>query len=264
MFGKLIAFQIITTARREKTPSPKSKMKLELTLTKREQFAENIYGFWFKAQKEISFKPGQFLEWTLEHKNPDNRGSKRFFTVSSSPTEKEILLTTKIIENPSSFKKSLKELKSGDKIMAEGPYGEFVLPENKDKKLVFIAGGIGVTPFRSILKYLLSAGEKRDITLFYAANSAEEIVFSGLFKEAEENLGLKTVYAVKTAPEGWQGETGHIDGSMIKKHIKNTDNFIFYVSGPEPMVHATSEKLIKAGIKEKQIKHDYFPGYDEI
>lgn len=243
-------------------------MSFELTLNKKEKFAEFIYGFWFKVHGErIAFQPGQFLEWTLEHEDPDSRGNQRFFTIASSPTEKEILLTTKIIEKPSSFKWALKNLQTGERIIAEGPYGEFVIPEKKEKKMVFLAGGIGVIPFRSIIKYLLDIDEKRDITLFYGANSAEEIAFDSLFFKAKERLGLKAVYVLsdkENTPKDWQGEVGYINEGIIKKHINNSKYFVFYVSGPESMVHSTSEMLVKMGIKKKQIKHDYFPGYSRI
>ncbi len=264
MFGKLIASTIIITVKREKTLSPKSKMKFKLLLNKKEEFSEDVYGFWFKSEEELRFKPGQFLEWTLEHKNPDSRGEKRFFTIASSPTEEGILLVTKIIENSSSFKKSLKSLEEGDEIVAEGPYGDFILPEDKEKRLAFIAGGIGLTPFRSILKYLLDKKEKRSITLFYGVNLLEETVFNDLFREAGEFLDFEMVYVIKNPPIGWQGESGYIDGDMVKKYAKDAGDFIFYVSGPEPMVRDTSEKLVQAGINKKLIKHDYFPGYGEI
>ncbi len=240
-------------------------MEFKLSLTKKEKLSKDIYGFWFRSEKgKIDFKAGQFLEWTLDHKNPDSRGVKRFFTISSSPSEDEVLLTTKIIEKPSSFKKTLKSLNPGDIILAKGPYGEFILPEDKKKSLAFIAGGIGVTPFRSIVKYLIDTNESRDIILFYGANLKEEIVFQDIFEEAKERFNLKVIYSLKEAPENWKGERGYIDGDMVKRNMEDIKKFIFYVSGPEPMVHATSKELMRVKVRGKRIKHDYFPGYDGI
>lgn len=243
-------------------------MSFQLILNKKERFTESIYGFWFNANGgTINFNPGQFLDWRLDHKDPDSRGVQRFFTVASSLTERDILLTTKIIKNSSTFKKSLKKLQAGDKIMVEGPYGEFILPEKKEKKIVFIAGGIGITPFRSMIKHLLDIKEKRDIVLFYGVNSTEEIVFGNLFSQVEKDLGIETIYVVKdenSTSKDWQGETGYIDADIIRRHVGNTNDFIFYISGPEPMVHGISDMLIKAGIKQKQLKYDYFPGYEKI
>ncbi len=239
-------------------------MSFELALRKKEQLADSIYGFWFKSEKKINFRSGQFLEWSLKHENADSRGSRRFFTIASSPAEEKILLVTKIIESASTFKTQLKKIQLGDNITAEGPYGDFVLPERSTEKLVFIAGGIGVTPFRSMVKSLIDRKEKRDITFFYGTNLEKEIVFRDIFNEARKVFGLETIYIVKNESIDWQGETGYVDEGMIKKYIKNINDCIFYVSGPESMVHSASDMLIALGVKEEQIRHDYFPGYSEI
>jgi len=201
----------------------------------------------------------------LPHKGADSRGSRRFFTIASSPTEKEILLTVKIPEKPSSFKSALKDLPLGESVYATGPEGDFTEPKEKDKNYVFIAGGIGITPFRSIIKYLLDTNKQVSITLFYSASSQGEFVFKELFREAEKKLAMKTVYIItKNAPKGWQGETGYIDKQMINRHVQNAIDAFYYVSGPQPMVIAYENILNDMGIKKSQIKKDYFPGYTAI
>lgn len=226
-------------------------MNFELTLTQKKEIASSIYQFWFKnSGQNVEFRAGQFLKWRLNHSNPDNRGIDRFFTIASSPTEDGILLATKIFDKSSTFKKSLKNLEIGDKIMAEGPYGEFTLSEEEMGRDIFIAGGIGITPFRSIIKYLLDTKKRRDIFQIYGVKSADEIVFEDIFEAGESELGIKTIY-----------EIGHIDKKIITKHIREISGFSFYLSGPEKMVDITADILISLGAEQAKIKRDYFPGY---
>ena len=133
--------------------SPKNKFILELK--EKIPIVADVYDFIFKSDKKFKFKPGQYMEWTLGHGHQDARGMRRYFTIASSPTEDNVRMGVKFYPNSSSFKKSLLFLNPGDKIVASQLAGDFVLPKDKNKKLVFIAGGIGITPFRSMIKYLL-------------------------------------------------------------------------------------------------------------
>ena len=142
------------------------KQKLILKLKDRIKVSENTYDFIFESAKKLNFRPGQYLEWTLGHDKTDSRGNRRYFTIASSPTEQDIRMGIRFYPEGSSFKKELISLKRGDIVVASQLAGEFVLPKNKKKKLVFIAGGIGITPFRSMIKYLIDKKEKRDIVLF--------------------------------------------------------------------------------------------------
>ncbi len=242
--------------------------KHKLTLQKKEKIATNIYGFWFKKRGEdFVYISGQYLEWELPHEKPDNRGTERYFTIASSPEEENILLATKIIEESSTFKRNLKNLQTDDEIIADGPYGDFILPEDKKDKLAFIAGGIGITPFRSIIKSLLRRREERDIILLYAVNSPDEIAFQDIFYKARKELNLNSIYIISDknqVPKEWSGERGYIDKEMIERNVKDLLERIFFVSGPEPMVNIIINTLKKTGVNEKRIKKDYFPGYDKI
>jgi ferredoxin-NADP reductase len=238
-----------------------------LSLKKKEEIAPSVWTFWFEPASKVKFLPGQFFEWSLPHPHPDNRGTRRFFTIASSPTEPLILLTTKFDSKGSSFKRALKNLEVAAEIITSPPSGEFTLPKDPKTKCVFIAGGIGVTPFRSMVKYMLDEHIGRTITLFYSNRKAEDIVFKDLFDEAEKAFGLQTVYTLtedKPAPAGgWQGKTGYIDADMIKDSVEDWGDRVYYVSGPEPMVQAFEKMLASMGITKKNIKHDYFPGYSE-
>src|SRR6185436_19480997 len=144
---------------------------------------------------------GQYLEWTLPHAKPDARGTRRFFTIASSPTEPVVRLGVRLYDKPSSFKRALVELRPGDTMVAQSLSGEFVLPKDASKKLAFIAGGIGITPFRSHLQYLLDRKEVRDITIIYANKAPDHIAYAPLLAQAAEHLGTKIVHVVGENPE---------------------------------------------------------------
>ena len=226
-------------------------MKLKLIEGKKE--AGDAISFIFEPENKIQWVAGQFLIYFLPHETPDIRGKQRFFTISSAPFERHIMLTTRIFpDNPSSFKKALNEMKPGDTIDAKGPDGDFtVLGPNKH--FVFIAGGIGITPFRSIIADLAHKNLPLNITLLYA-NSTSEFPFKDeLEKIADDNPNFKIHYIV--SPQ-------HIDEDVVKQTVPNLSEPIFYVSGPEKMVEILSEMLMKMGISEDHIKQDFFPGYE--
>jgi len=141
--------------------------------------------------------------------------------------------------------------------------GDFVCPKNKDKKLVFIAGGIGITPFRSIIKYLLDIKEKRDIVLFFSNYTPADVVYKDIFDQGERQLGIKTIYTVTNDPypADWRGERGFVDEQMIKRTVPDYKERTFYLSGSHAMVVAFDGILQKMGVKKRQIKKDFFPGW---
>ncbi|HVZ13197.1 MAG TPA: RnfABCDGE type electron transport complex subunit D, partial [Bauldia sp.] len=138
-----------------------------LTLDRIEQVAHDAYDFVFRADRKLAFEPGQYAEWTLHVDNPDNRGNRRYFTVASAPTEREVRLGVKFYAAASAFKKRLAELSPGDRMFISPVAGDFTLPADSDAKLAFLAGGVGITPFRSMLQYLIDRDEPRDIIVLY-------------------------------------------------------------------------------------------------
>lgn len=230
--------------------------RISLHLRRKEKIDTNIYNFWFEPEHAVVYAPGQFLEYTLPHAKSDSRGVRRFFTIASSPVEKNILISTRIQdEKASSFKKALLALEPGDEIVASNLEGNFVLPENIQKKLAFIAGGIGITPFRSMAKHIVANKLYRDIILLYSNRRKEDVVFEEIFDNAKE-YGFKAIY-VNTESEGY------IKAERIKSEIPDALDRHFYVSGPEPMVEAFEDMLYQIGLPKKQVKRDYFPGYAE-
>ena len=154
-------------------------------------------------------------------------------------------------------------MQPGQSIMAGQLAGDFVLPKEKNQKLVFFAGGIGVTPFRSMVKYLIDKKEKRDITIFYANRTPQDVVYKDIFDQAEKSLGIKTIYTVSknNASANWKGETGYITEQMIKEKLPDYKDRMFYLSGPRSMITSFEQTLRNMGIKNSHIKTDFFPGF---
>lgn len=237
-----------------------AKDRLRLTLVERVQSAKDTYHLTFSSPRSFAFSPGQYLEWTLPHKNPDTRGTRRYFTIASSPSEKLLGLGVKIGEKSSSFKRKLLALKPGEHITAAQLSGDFILPKDLQKPLVFIAGGIGITPFRSMIAWMCDQQERRTCTLFYACTNPEDFAYLDLFQRAETLIGLKTFCVAKNAPPGWNGATGYITAELLQKEVPHFAQCHFYLSGPGAMVDAYRAMLRSAGVSQKNITTDYFPG----
>lgn len=237
------------------------KRKFILKLKERIRVTPSVFDFVFNTDVPFDFKPGQYLEWTLGHKKSDSRGNRRYFTIASSPTEKNVRLGVKFYNGASSFKKALAFMNVGDELVASQLCGDFTLPNDKREKLAFIAGGIGITPFRSMIKYLLDTNEKRDVALFYSNRTADETAYKDIFDEASSKLGMKTVYAVTEGEVPPWANKGFITKEMIVDTIHDYKERTFYVSGPKVMVDAFRATLKGMGVKSSKIKTDFFPGF---
>lgn len=211
--------------------------------------AENIYTFHFWPEQPLRYVAGQFIELYLPHQKADDRGIKRWFTLSSSPSEELLSITTKFSPlKSSSFKSTLQNLSPGVKLKMQPPMGDFVLPKDPSIPLLFVAGGIGCTPYRSMIKYLQDTGESRDITLLYAANSDKEIAFKDVFVKLGDNFRPLV------------GE--HLTAQKILNQA--IDSHYIYLSGPEPMVEDLDKEIKKAGFDPNHIRTDFFPNYQSI
>ncbi|HEV7121606.1 MAG TPA: FAD-binding oxidoreductase, partial [Candidatus Paceibacterota bacterium] len=239
------------------------KQKLILTLKERIKVAADTYEFVFTSTRKINFKAGQYLEWTLAHSKSDSRGIRRYFTIASSPTEKDFRIGVKFYKPSSSYKKALLALRPGEQIVASQLAGNFTLPANKKKKLVFIAGGIGVTPFRSMIQYLIDTKEKRDISLIYSNRSVDDIAYVDLIGRAEQEIGLQTIPIFNVPPPN--SAPGEFPTLLTKdvliKEIPDYQEREFYLSGPISMVNAFSDMLSDSGVPKRHIKKDFFPGF---
>jgi ferredoxin-NADP reductase/Na+-translocating ferredoxin:NAD+ oxidoreductase RnfD subunit len=241
--------------------SPKQKVLLQLR--RKIKMAPDIIDFVFKPSQKLSFVPGQYMEFTLAHPHADSRGNRRYFTLASSPTENEMHVGVRFYEKSSSFKRAMYGIQGRSRIIAAQIAGDFTLPPDSRQKLVFIAGGIGITPFRSMLKYLIDTQERRDIVLFYINKRAEEIVYKDVLSMAQARLGIKTFYTLTgstTGPRNWPGFVGRLDEQMILRAVPDYEERTFYISGPPEMVKGTEQVLKHMGVRNEQVKKDFFPG----
>ncbi len=242
--------------------SPKD--KLFLHLKEKVAYGTDIVDFIFApTTTRLSFAPGQYMEWTLPHEDPDTRGNRRYFTLASSPTEDCIHVGVKFYPQGSSFKRALAALSSATPFVAGNLAGDFTLPDDQKVKLVFMAGGIGITPFRSMMQYCLDTHQNRDITLLYANTRPSEIAYLDVLKEAQK-AGMQVVMTItdeKSVPKDWHGKVGRITADMIREAVPDYKDRMFYLSGPHSMVRAYKDILLKMGVQPGQIKKDFFPGY---
>ncbi len=240
------------------------KKKLVLRLKEKIKIGGGQYDFIFDSDKKIDFKPGQYMEWTLAHNHPDNRGIRRYFTLASSPTENEIRAGIKFYEKSSSFKKTMAKMEKGDIIVASQLSGDFVMPNDPAEKLVFMAGGIGITPFRSMIKYLLDRNEKRPVVVFYSNKNSDDIAYREILEKAKKNLGIKTVYVMtdeENIPDSRNKYRGRLTPRIIAEEVPDYRERTFYISGPPSMVKGFGVALKEMGVKKNRIKTDYFPGF---
>src|SRR5450432_2672211 len=206
-------------------------MKLTLRATKPE--ASDIFSFIFTPERSLRWQAGQYLHYILNHPKPDDRGVGRYFSIASAPHEKQVMLTTRFAPEGSSFKQALKKLKPGDVIEAREKGGDFVL-DHRRKMFVFIAGGIGITPFRAILLDLDSNQRPLNLQLLYA-NRDNDFPYR---KELEALRGRHPEFRIN-----YVVGPNRIDEKSIPQLVPDIQKQMFYVSGPEPMVEAMDETL---------------------
>lgn len=247
----------------------KLKSLMKLQLIEKKQAAPDIISFYFRPDSPLIYKPGQFLRYRIPEAVPDERGENRFFSIASAPYEGPIQLTTRFApDKGSTFKKDLKNLEIGQSVEATGPSGSFSM-DDPNHNYVFIAGGIGITPFRAILLDLDHQGKPLNVSLFYANRTKEALFKEDLGKLAQKHPEFKIYYVISDEPvtetpasENIKIISGKIDNNLIKSLILNLQSSIFYISGPEPMVLSMEKMIWDMGVPKENTKRDYFPGYE--
>jgi ferredoxin-NADP reductase len=212
--------------------------------------------------QDVEFKPGQYFFVTLpDVGHQDERGLRRHITVVTSPTEKGVLgFATRMRD--SAFKRSLRELPAGAEVEVEPPKGNFVLPEETSRPLVFVAGGIGITVFRSMLRYIQDTGLGHRVTLIYSNRDRESTAFLDELRELEQESPNFRLVLTMTQDPGWDGESRKIDAQFFRDYLGDDLNeYTFLVAGPPGMVEGMQEALAEAGAKEENVIPERYSGY---
>ncbi len=235
------------------------KQKVVLKLKQKIQVTKDVYDFIFEPSEQLRFTPGQYLEWTLPHEKPDSRGNRRYFTIASTPDDTVVYLGIKTYPNGSSFKNALLALKEGDILSAGSLAGDFILPKDPKQKLVFMAGGIGITPYLSMIQHLINKNDQRDIVLFYANKTESDIAYLDFLEDAKKKIPLTVVHAL--SDEQNPKYVGKITAPLVVEKVPDLADRVFYLSGPHGMVNAFNDMLRNQGIPKNHIKKDFFPGF---
>jgi ferredoxin-NADP reductase len=212
--------------------------------------------------EEVDFTPGQYF-WVelLDPPYDDEKGPRRHITVVTSPNDRGVLgLATRVRD--SAFKRSLAELPIGAEVDVEQPKGDFLLPEDTEHEYVFVAGGIGITVFRSMLRYIAEENLPHRVTLVYSNRDVESTAFLGELRELEEaNPNLRLVLTMTDDPS-WDGENRRIDADFLRDHLDDDlGAFTYLIAGPPGMVDAMEKMLDKAGVPQEQVRPERFSGY---
>ena len=212
--------------------------------------------------EEVDFKPGQYFFVTLpDAGHQDEKGLRRHITVVTSPNEKGVLgLATRMRD--SAFKRTLGELPVGTEVEVEQPKGDFGLPDDTSRPLVLIAGGIGITVFRSMLRYIREERLPHRVTLIYSNRDRESTAFLDELRELEHELADFRLILTMTQDPGWEGETRKVDAKFVRDHLDESLNqYAFLVAGPPAMTEAVQKALEEAGVDEENVTAERYSGY---
>lgn len=239
----------------------------KINLKSRKEVAFNTMEFRFTKPEGLEFKAGQFADYTLI--NPpetDEKGNVRGFSFSCAPFEEDVMFTTRMED--SAFKQSMKVLPMGTEVTLDAPYGSFVLHNKTQTPAVFLSGGIGITPVRSIILQATHDRTAHKLFLFYANRTPYDAAYLDDFRNAQ-NMNpnfrfIPTMTDIAGSTKEWNGETGYFTGEMLQKYIGDLTLPIYYVSGPQKMVANIRKTLENSGIDSDNIRTEEFSGYETL
>ena len=239
-------------------------MKYKSELISKEKVAEGTTAFHFKKPTGFQFIAGQYIDMTLvAPPETDTEGNTRAFSIASAPYESDITIVTRMRD--SSFKRVLSKAEEGLPVEIEGPIGSFFLHEKSSRPAIILVGGIGITPFVSILKDATEKKLPHKIYLFYSNRRPEDVPFlnvlSDLKKKNPNFTFVPTMTQADKSASVWEGETGYINMQMIDKYVKDRTDAVYYMAGPQLMVYAMRNLLNSSGISNDDLRFEEFDGY---
>jgi ferredoxin-NADP reductase len=236
----------------------------KVILKGRDSLCNGTTGLRFEKPDGFEFKPGQFANFTLDSAMAtDAGGNTRTLSIASAPHEKDLMVAMRMRDT--GFKQAASALPMGAPFLLEGPYGNLVLHRDIARPAVFLAGGIGITPFRSMIRHTTEIGTAHRISLFYSIRRLEEGAFLEELREMQELNPRFQFIPTITHPDGlphdWRGELGHITEAMLTKWLSDFKVPIFYIAGPPGMVAGMRQILCEAGVSDDDIRAEEFAGY---
>ncbi len=259
------AFALVTAKKEDGTMSSTTTLPdLMQRLKNRHEVAEGTMAFHFEKPPGWTFKPGQFMDVTLINPTEtDAEGNSRSFSIASAPYENSLMITTRMRDT--AFKRVLKMMPLESTVKIEGPSGDLTLHDDASRPAVLLAGGIGITPFRSIVLQAAKDKLTHRIYLFYSNRRPEDAPFLKELESLEyenpkfELIATMTEMAKSQRP--WSGETEMISQEMLAKYLKGVEAAIYYIAGPPEMVKGLKATLTHSGINESDIRAEEFDGY---
>ncbi len=238
--------------------------KYETTLTARETVAEGTMAFHFAEPAGFKFEAGQSMNVSLiDPPETDGKGNSRSFSLVSAPYETELVIATRMRDT--AFKRVLKSMPAGGRVSLRGPAGKFTLDGADARPAVFLAGGIGITPFASMSRQAAHDRLARDIWLFYSNRRPEDAAFpdelAALPRRNPRYRFVGTMVEMAKSSRPWTGETGFLDRAMLERHLKDLSASVYYTAGPPGLVEAMQKMLADAGVEDEAIRTDEFFGY---
>jgi ferredoxin-NADP reductase len=233
-------------------------------LMDRKEVAEGTMSFRFEKPSGWIFKAGQYLDMTLlDPSETDSEGNVRSFSIASAPHEETLMVATRMRDT--AFKRVLRTMPIGTPVRIEGPSGDLILQNDSTRAAVFLAGGIGITPFRSIVHWAAKEKLPQRVFLFYSNRRPEDAAFladlQSLEKDSPKYKLIASMTEMEKSHQPWNGETGLINQEMLGRHLKGAASPIYYIAGPPAMVKGLQEMLRKARIKDDDIRVEEFAGY---
>ena len=236
---------------------------MRATVKERREVADGTLFVLFDLLGEkVDFQPGQYFWVTLlDPPYEDEKGPRRHISVATSPNDQGVLgLATRLRD--SAFKRSLAELEVGAELEVEHPKGDFVLPGETDLPYVFIAGGIGITVFRSMLLYIAEEDLPHRVTLVYSNRDRASTPFLDELQELEGAISGCRLVLTMTEDEGWEGESRYVSPELLSNYLEGElGDYTYLVAGPPALVEAVSGQLSGAGVPDEQVLPDRFSGY---
>jgi ferredoxin-NADP reductase len=236
--------------------------KYNAKLIKKVDIASGTMAFYFEKPKGFDFRAGQFCDIRIyDPPETDAEGDIRGFSLAHAPYEADIMVATRMRDT--AFKRVLKDLPIGTEVELDAPYGDFTLHKTETTPAVFLIGGIGITPVRSMIAQATHDKTAHPITLLYANKTPDDAAFSNdleSFNAANPNFTFVPVMSSPIQGE-WSGESGHITEAILKKYVPDIAVPIYYLSGSAAMVAVMRKLLVEAGINEDNIKTEEFSGY---